>query len=124
MKTIRRFVWLGAVSTLVDYAVYSLLINAGVDYVFAIVTGYGVGLVTNFWLGRRYVFTSGVKVKSGHAEFLSVSAIAFVGMLINIAIVKLFSYSVWQIDPMLSRVVGIVAAFFWNFFARKRFVYH
>lgn len=124
MKTIRKFLWLGVVSTLVDYAVYSLLLLAGIDYVAAIVIGYSAGLVTNFWLGRRYVFTAGVKVKSSREEFLAVSAIAVVGMLINIVIVKLLSYSWFAFDPLFSRIVGIGTGFFWNFFARKWFVYH
>lgn len=115
---------LGAVTTLLDYIVYSALIFFNIHYVIAIVVGYGVGLWFNFEAGRRFIFTAGVKVKSAHTELMAVVLIAIGGVLINIAIVKLLSYSIWTIDPMLSRILGIGTAFFWNYFMRKRYVYH
>jgi putative flippase GtrA len=124
MKQIHKFLLLGVVSTLIDYVVYSVLIFAGVDYVAAIIAGYGMGLLANYQIGRRYIFTSGVRVSSTRTEFLAVVVIALFGALFNIAIVKLLSYSIWQIDPMISRIVAIGIVFFWNYFARKVWVYH
>lgn len=124
MRQIRNFLLLGVLSTLVDYAVYSLLLMVGVDFVTAIIVGYGTGLWVNYYIARHYIFTSGTKVNSVRTEFVAVVLIAFAGALLNIAIVKLLSYSLWQIDPMLSRVVAIGIVFFWNYFARKRFIYH
>lgn len=124
MRQIHKFLLLGVVSTLIDYAVYSVLIFTGVDYVAAILAGYSMGLLANYQIGRRYIFTSGVKVKSSHAEFMAVVVIAVFGALFNIAIVKLLSYSVWKLDPMLSRVIAIGVVFFWNYLARKFWVYY
>lgn len=124
MKQIHKFLMLGVVSTLIDYAVYSVLMLAGVNYVAAIITGYGSGLLANYHIGRRYIFTAGVKIGSSRAEFVAVVTIALFGALFNIAIVKLLSYSLWHLDPMLSRVVAIGVVFFWNYFARKLWVYH
>lgn len=124
MKQIHKFLLLGVVSTLIDYVVYSILIFVDIDYVVAIIAGYSSGLLANYQIGRRYIFTSGAKMKSSRAEFIAVVVIAFFGALFNIAIVKLLSYSFWQLDPMLSRVVAIGVVFFWNYFARKVWVYH
>ncbi len=124
MKQIHKFLFLGVVSTLIDYAVYSGLILMHVDYVVAIVAGYSTGLLANYQIGRRYIFTAGVKVGSSRTEFAAVVSIAVVGALLNIAIVKLLSYSVWHIDPIYSRGAAIGIVFFWNYFARKIFVYH
>lgn len=124
MRQVRNFLLLGVLSTLVDYAVYSVLLMLGVDFVAAIIVGYGTGLWVNYQIARRYIFTAGTKVKSTRTEFVAVVLIAFAGALLNIAIVKLLSYSLWQIDPLISRVVAIGVVFFWNYFARKRFVYH
>lgn len=124
MKQLRKFLMLGVLSTLVDYAVYSLLILTGLDYVAAIILGYSTGLWVNYEIGRRYIFTAGRKVESTHAEFIAVAAIAVVGALLNVGIVKLLSYSLWQIDPLLSRIVAIGIVFFWNYLARKFWVYH
>ena len=124
MKQIHKFLLLGIMSTLVDYGVYSFLIWLGIGYVVAIVAGYAMGLWYNYEIGRRFIFTKGIKVSSERNEFVAVVLIAFGGMLINIGIVKLMSYSVWHLDPMISRGGAIGIAFFWNYFARKRFVYH
>ena len=124
MGRLPKFFLLGAASTLIDYTVFALLISLGIDYVVAIILGYSAGLLANYYLGRRYIFVDGTKMTSSHAEFIAVSAIALVGGLLNIVIVKLLSFSLGQMDPMLSRVVAVGIVFFWNFFARKLFVYH
>ena len=115
---------LGVISTLVDYVVYSVLIVLNINYVIAIVVGYSTGLAVNYQIGRRYIFTAGVKVGSTRAEFVAVVTIALFGALFNIAIVKLLSYSLWHLDPMFSRIIAIGVVFFWNYFARKVWVYH
>ena len=124
MNQVSKFLLLGVLSTAVDYIVYSLLILIGIDYVIAIVFGYSMGLLANYHIGRRYIFTSGHKLKNNRAEFIAVASIAVVGMLLNIGIVKLLSYSLWSIDPLYSRVIAIGVVFFWNYFLRKIFIYH
>ena len=124
MKGIAGFLLLGVVSTLADYVVYSLMMYAGVFYVYAIVIGYSSGFVVNFYGGRIFIFKRGAKVRHFGAELGAVFVIAFMGLLINIGIVKLLSYSLFNLDPYLSRLVGIGVAFFWNYAARKWFVYH
>jgi len=124
MKTLRNFLLLGVVSTLIDYAVYSLMLLVGVYYIYAIILGYVSGFIANFYGGRLFIFTAGSKVKKFRVELGAVFVIAVIGLLINIGIVKLLSYSWMELDPYLSRLVGIGIAFFWNYAARKLFVYH
>ena len=119
-----KFFILGAFSTALDYVVFAASLAMGIDYVVAIIFGYSTGLVFNYYAGRRYIFTSGTKLQKSHYEFVAVSLIAVFGLLINIAIVKLLSFYIWQIDPYLSRIVAIAVAFVWNYVARKLFVYH
>ncbi len=124
MKTVHKFLLLGLTTTAIDYIVYSMAILIGINYVIAIVSGYSMGLLANYFIGRRYIFTSGVKLKSSGHEFTAIVVIAIMGALFNIAIVKLLSYSLFSIDPLYSRVVAIGVVFFWNYFARKFWVYH
>lgn len=124
MKQFHNFFLLGALSTLVDFLIYSLLILLDIHYVLAIILGYSAGLWINYEIGRRHIFTSGSKLSSTHKEFFAVVLIALVGVLLNIAIVHLLSFSVWEMDALLSRIIAIGVVFFWNFFARKIFVYH
>jgi putative flippase GtrA len=124
MNQFGKFLILGALSTLVDYLIFSLLVVLDLEYVLAIVFGYTSGLLVNYFLGRRYIFTSGTKVKKAHNEIIAVTVIAIFGLLINIAVVKLFSFYLWDMDLLYSRIIAIGVAFFWNFAARKIFVYH
>jgi len=124
MKTVHKFLLLGLTTTAIDYIVYSVAILLNINYVIAIIMGYSTGLLANYFIGRRYIFTSGAKVGSSSHEFAAVVIIAAMGALFNIAIVKLLSYSLFSIDPLYSRVVAIGVVFFWNYFARKLWVYH
>jgi putative flippase GtrA len=124
MHQVRKFLYLGVLTTLIDYLIYSILIFLGFNYVFAIFIGYSVGLFVNYEVGRRYIFISGRKVSSSHVEFVTVVAIAIGGMLLNMAVVKLLSYGIWSFDPLLSRMIAIGVTFIWNFVLRKLFVYH
>jgi putative flippase GtrA len=124
MKEVSKFLLLGIISTAVDYTIYSLLILLSIDYAVAIFIGYSSGLIVNYYIGRRYIFTAGTKLKNGHREFIAVASIAFIGMLLNIAIVKVLSFSLWDLNPLYSRIVAIGVVFFWNYFLRKIFVYH
>ncbi len=90
----------------------------------AVIVGYSIGLVVNYQIGRRYVFTQGIKVGSSRAEFLVVAFIAIFGILINIGVVKTLSFTLWQIDPLLSRLAAIVVTFIWNYGMRRLLVYH
>jgi putative flippase GtrA len=124
MKTVHKFLLLGILSTLIDYILYSSAILLGVNYVIAIIAGYSAGLLANYIIGRNFIFTSGHKFKSSKYEFAAVVAIALFGVLFTIAIVKILSYSLLHMDPLFSRLIAIVIVFFWNYFARKFFVYN
>ncbi len=124
MKTIHKFFLLGILSTLIDYILYSIAILLDANYILAIILGYSAGLIANYILGRKFIFTSGHKLKSSKYEFGAVAVIAVLGALFTIIIVKTLSYSSLHMDPLLSRPIAIAIVFFWNYIARKLFVYN
>ncbi len=124
MKIVHKFLLLGILSTLIDYVLYSSAILLGINYVFAIILGYSAGLLVNYIIGRSFIFTSGHKLKSSKHEFVAVVIIAVLGALFTIAIVKTLSYSLFHMDPLISRPIAIAIVFFWNYFARKLLVYN
>ena len=124
MSSVGKFLLLGVLSTAIDYIIYSFLLMLNIDYVIAIFVGYSVGLLANYYVARNYIFTSGTKLGSSKKEFIAVVLIAIIGMLLNMAIVKILSYSVWNFNPLYSRIIAIGIVFFWNYFLRKIFVYH
>jgi len=124
MKEFIKFFGLGGISTVVDYAIYFVMITLGLDYVVSIVFGYASGFWVNYSAGRKYVFTEGSKTETSHSEFIRVFIIAFIGLLLNILIVNLLSVSLYNLDFEYSRAVAIIIVFVYNYVARKLFVYH
>ncbi|MCH9813521.1 MAG: GtrA family protein [Epsilonproteobacteria bacterium] len=117
----RRFLVVGIVSTFVDYLFYSLLIYFQLlPTTYAIAIGYLFGFLLSFFLTRSYVFSE-IKVDKIHREFIIVFVIAFVGLLLNILIVKALAYV--GTDLYSARVVAIGIVFFFNYYVRKVFVY-
>lgn len=119
-----RFFLLGIVSLIVDYTIYSLMLLNGINYASSIIVGYSGGFIVNFYGGRKHIFTLGAKTKRFSTELLVVFLIALTGLGINIVIVKTLSYSFFTINPYFSRVIAIGTVFFWNYAARKKFVYY
>ena len=124
MKMVHKFLLLGILSTLIDYILYSSAILLGINYIIAIILGYSAGLLANYIIGRNFIFTSGHKLKSSKHEFGAVIVIAVLGALFTIVIVKTLSYSLFHMDPLISRPIAIAIVFFWNYFARKLLVYN
>ena len=120
MHKIKRFFLVGILSTITDYAIYSVLIYLGLSYIIAIIIGYLTGFLVNFIISRRYVFDS-CKMKKLHLEFFSVFLISVIAILINIFIV--WGLAKFGINHYISRIFAIILVFFFNYFSRKVFVY-
>jgi putative flippase GtrA len=55
-KQLARFMIVGIISTLLNFLVYCLSYNLGVDLVIAAVLGYITGLINSYHFGRIWVF--------------------------------------------------------------------
>jgi len=118
---IGKFFIVGAISTAVDFLIYSFLVYIGINYAIAIVVGYMTGLLVNFFLARQKVFTKGSRFEKVHHEFLAVFAVSVMAVGLNIAIV--WTLSKIGIDYYSGRAVALVIVFFFNYYARKGFIY-
>ncbi|MRJ01833.1 MAG: hypothetical protein C6I05_00110 [Epsilonproteobacteria bacterium] len=119
---IGKFFIVGAISTAVDYLIYSLLIYGGLPYYLSIVIGYMTGLLVNFYLVRERVFTRGSRFEKVHHEFIAVTIASLLGLGLNIFIVWALSH--WaEIDYYTSRLIAIGVVFFFNYYVRKGWIY-
>ncbi len=120
----KPFLILGILSTSIDFFIYTLCLVVGIEYIISIVLGYGSGFLFNFYAGRKFVFKEGVKVNHKFKELLFVFIIAIIGLLINILVVFILTQEMFSLDLIISRVLAILLAFIWNYYARKLFVYY
>jgi len=113
--------YVGILATSIDYSLYSALVYYGVfSYAMATVTGYATGFAFSFLLTRNYVF-SDVKIDNFYYEFLAVGTITGIGLFLNLSIV--FALVQYSFNEYVARAVAIGIVFFFNYFARKRYVY-
>jgi len=92
-----------------------------VFYLLSAAGSFVLGLIINYVLSVKWVFASR-KLESRHTEFLIFSAILGSGLVLNLiniaAMVELAHLNYWA-----ALSISTVVVFFWNFLARKKFLY-
>jgi len=121
---IAKFTAVSGLSTGVDYAVLltlHLALPVGQVFVFiAVAAGYLAGILSHFFLSRRFVFTPSAYRPA--IEFILVLLIGVTGLGLTEGIVFLGTLGLgWHLLPAKTAAVGIV--FGWNFLARRWWVY-
>ena len=130
-----RSVIVGAVATIIDIGVLTVLVEAfNVNVFIATAIGFIVGLLVNFFISSVWVFEKSKVVKNRVSEFIIFALIGVVGLIINELIVNFFNLYLAKslifgsfIDSdkyyLIGKLVATVIAFVWNFFARKFIIY-
>jgi putative flippase GtrA len=122
-----RYLGIGIIATLADWAIFYTLISlSGVFYALALATSYSASTVLNFFLNRRYTFRN--RYRRVYLQLALFVAIAIVGLGLNEVIV----YGLVQLIPggetgislMASRVIATGIVFLWNFALNKRLTFH
>lgn len=93
----------------------------GVFYLAAAAGGFSAGLVVNYFLSSKYVF-SNPKIKSHAMNFGLFAVIGLVGL----GILSLIMWALTGrlgINYVISKVVATIFVYAWNFFARRA-LYH
>jgi putative flippase GtrA len=123
-QRITRFFIVSSGSTAVDYLLLFALSRALPSttswLAVAIAMGYVVGTVINFFWARRWVFDR--STLHPLVEFGLVAVIAGTGLLLT-EVVTLSLNSSLGGRLLVAKTIAVVAVFFWNFLARRAFVY-
>jgi putative flippase GtrA len=93
----------------------------GINYLLAAVAGFSVGLVVNYLLSVRYVFTN-PKIKSHAMNFGLFAVIGLIGLGTLTLCMWLLTGGL-HINYIISKVIATVFVYMWNFFARRT-LYH
>ncbi len=129
-----RSLFVGGFATVVDMGALAIMVElCRFDEIVAAVIAFILGLFVNFLLSSFWVFKSS-RTKNKTTEFVAFTAVAIIGLVLNLIIIEVFSTYLSRIDifgPIVDRdkyylvgkVVATVVVFIWNFFARKIFIY-
>ncbi len=117
-----RYCFVGGMSFLIDYALYCLLCAVGLSYLLAGVLSFTAGFAFNFLAGRLLIFAAGSREKAQAKELFSVLAIAVIGL--GLTELLLYLGVDWlRLDYRVAKAVAAVLVLFWNYAARRIFVY-
>lgn len=87
LKQFGSYLFTGGAATIVDVAVFSLLVQSGMWSVSALCISYFLGLSTNFWLSRRFVF--GIYWNNWIVQYAVFAAVALNSLLANLGLLQL-----------------------------------
>jgi putative flippase GtrA len=91
-------------------------------YLLAGVAAFLVSFVFNFYVSRVFIFKKSAPEKAGPKEFSAVIAISVIGLALTEALLYLGTGRL-GFDYRASKIIASVIVLFWNYFARKQFVY-
>lgn len=120
-KELIKYFIASIISLAVDTAVYLALGKALHNYLVSACIGYTIGLVVNYILSIKWVF-SYRKIKKYHIEFGVFAVIGFLGLAVNEAAIYIGLF-VMALNPFWSKMMAAGLSFLCNFGARKLLLY-
>lgn len=117
-----QFLTVGALGTVVNLALLTLLLRLGMKADSAVGTAIVLSMIFNFVLNRRFSF--GQKVAEGwFRQFVGFMAACSFGALMNYAVTLLFMRTFPTFRPQVAALVGIAVATLFNFVASRYLVF-
>lgn len=122
MKTLIRYFAVGGVSALVDFLLFGFMIyGLGFPWFGAAFISFLLATSVNYLLSVRHVFASGVRFRKRH-EVSLVFLVSGIGLLAN-QLVLYVCIERMSFYPLVAKIVATGMLYFWNFFARSRFIF-
>lgn len=87
LQQLGGYIFTGGTATVIDVGVFSILTKSGLWYVYALCISYLLGLTTNFWLSRNFVF--GIYWKNWLIQYAVFATVALNSLLANLGLLQL-----------------------------------
>ena len=130
LKQIVKFGFVGALSFVVDFGIYTLAISLGCNYLIAGVLGFTISVICNYILSMKYVFVNN-RDMSKQSEFIIFVVLSVIGLLLNEFLLWLFIDKIYYSSEilrytvstfwakMLAKVMAVGIVMVYNFVTRK-----
>ena len=117
-----RYGFVGGGAFLVDFGLYIFLEWLGLHYLAAGVLSFIAGFIFNFSTGRILIFKAGSSARVEKKELISVLVISLIGLGLTEAL--LYAGVEWvRLDYRIAKMAAAILVLFWNYSARRIFVY-
>ncbi len=119
---IARYFLVGGTAACIDFLLFAALVKGlDVNWMLAGVVSFCFATVMNYGLSVRHVFRSGVRFRR-RQEISLVFLASGVGLVTNQAVLAALIDRVgW--DPILAKIGATAAVFFWNYGARRHYIF-
>ena len=113
---------IGGIASFIDIVIFLFLFESlQIHYLLANLISFSIGLVTNYLLTIKWVFTQKSSKKRSY-EFFQYFLVAIIGLLFAQLILWL-CIDIFIINALISKIIATLIAFIWNFLARKYYVF-
>ncbi len=119
MSKLIGYFTVAGIGLVVDSIVYfSLIYLVQLNYLIAGASGFIIGFIINFSIGRNYVFTKGYRYSVSKHEFYSVFFISLIALCVH-QIILYLAVDNLGFSVEVSKLFAIVFSFFFNYFGRR-----
>lgn len=121
-----RYCFVGGIAFIVDYgvcaAVFYLMGDTSVSTVIGTTAGFVFGLIVNFLLSKKFVFTENAKT-GAKGEFLWYTIIGLIGWGLSVLLMLVCTEWLFSMNQYISKIIVAVIVLVYNFLARKILLY-
>lgn len=118
-RQLALYVLCGGSGVVLDFAIYSLLVSAGVWYHGANIAGYGAGTILSFFLNRTITFGVLDAPMRRLAAFLGVAAIGYLSSTVALLVL----IEVLGVNPIAAKAASIIVVIAVQFTLNARFTF-
>jgi putative flippase GtrA len=116
-----KYAGVGGMAALVEWTCFGLLIGPlRVHYLIAVVIGFTAATGVNYVLSSRFVFVRGRH--RAHKELFLLYLVSAIGLFMNLILMSFF-VGLLSLPAMPAKMAATGIVFFWNFTARKIWVF-
>lgn len=116
VATVLRFASVGAVTTCLDFALFSIAIGIGTAPVAANIGSYSCGIVVSYLLNRSFTF----RVAGSSAQAARFVAITLAGLALSTLLVAMLAHFML---PLFAKIVSVPLVFLWNYLMAQHWVF-
>lgn len=120
-----RYAFVGGIAFVVDYLFFALMSiilgDSRLSLNIAVVMGFVGGIITNFVLSKKLVFTENANV-GNKMEFIAYTIIGIIGCLINMLLMNI-AVGIMLINKYIAKVIVALIVLVYNYLARKILLY-
>lgn len=117
-----RYVLIGGSSFAIDFGIYCILGEIGINYLIAGILAFIISFLFNFSVSRVLIFKSSASQKAIAKEFVGVIVISIIGLGFT-ELLLFLGTDLLHADFRISKIMASIFVLIWNYSARRLFIY-